>query len=272
MFESESSLEKIQELLVNYAPKLVGGLLVLIIGLILVKVILSILSNQLEKRTLEPSLISFIRSLLGVILRLVVIISAIGIMGVQTTSFVAVLGAAGLAVGLALQGTLQNFASGVMILLFKPFKVGDVINGAGFTASVKEIQIFNTILKTPDNKIIIVPNSQLSNSAITNFSMEEKRRVDWTFGIGYGDKVEDAKGILMELIEADERIINDPDDPFIALSELGDSSVNLVVRCWVMAPDYWSVFFEMNLKVYNTFNEKGINIPFPQMDVHVINQ
>lgn len=271
MFDYQEIATTVHDFILAYTPKLIGGLLVLIVGFYVAKIITKVIVSQLERRKVDPSLASFVRSLISILLKAVVIISAIGIMGVQTTSFVAILGAAGLAVGLALQGTLQNFASGVMILLFKPFKVGDVINGAGFTALVNEIQIFNTILKTPDNKIIIVPNSQLSNSAITNFSMEEKRRVDWTFGIGYGDKVEEAEAILMELIKADSRIIDDPAEPFIALSELADSSVNLVVRCWVMSPDYWSVFFEMNLKVYNAFNEKGINIPFPQMDVHVTN-
>ena len=184
------------------------------------------------------------------------------------TSFVAILGAAGLAVGLALQGTLQNFASGVMILLFKPFKVGDFIDGAGHMGTVKEIQIFNTILNTADNKRIIIPNGQLSNGSLTNFSAEGTRRVDWTFGIGYGDDYDMAKATLEKYINEDERIHKDP-TPFIALSALADSSVNIVVRVWVDPSNYWGVFFDMNEKVYKGFTEVGLNIPYPQMDVHL---
>jgi small conductance mechanosensitive channel len=155
-----------------------------------------------------------------------------------------------------------------MILLFKPFKVGDVIEAQGFLGKVSEIQIFNTILKTPDNKTIIIPNGGLATSALTNFSTEAQRRVDWTFGIGYGDNVEQAKAVIKELCDQDSRILKDP-ELFIAVSELADSSVNFAVRAWVNADDYWNVYFEMNEKVYNTFDQKGLNIPFPQMDVHV---
>jgi small conductance mechanosensitive channel len=188
--------------------------------------------------------------------------------GIEMTSFVAILGAAGLAVGLALSGTLQNFAGGVMILAFKPFKVGDFIDAQGYMGTVSEIQIFNTILKTPDNKTIIIPNGGLSTSSMTNFSTEPKRRVDWTFGVGYGDDAEKTKAVLRKLIDEDSRILQDP-EPFIALSELADSSVNFVVRAWVNAADYWAVFFDMNDKVYKTFDKEGLNIPYPQMDVHV---
>ena len=195
-------------------------------------------------------------------------ISVLGMVGIQMTSFIAILGAAGLAVGMALSGTLQNFAGGVMILLFKPFKVGDFIDAQGHMGSVKEIQIFNTILTTPDNKTIIIPNGGLSTSSMTNFSTEPLRRVDWTFGIGYGDSIDQARKVLKELADADSRILKDP-EVFIGVSALADSSVNFAVRAWVKAEDYWGVFFDMNENVYNTFNKEGINIPFPQMDVHV---
>ena len=196
------------------------------------------------------------------------VISVLGMLGIEMTSFVAILGAAGLAVGMALSGTLQNFAGGVMILIFKPFKNGDFIEAQGHTGTVSEIQIFNTILKTPDNKTIIIPNGGLSTSSMTNYSTEEKRRVDWTFGIGYGDKTDNAKEVLTQLMSEDNRILNDP-APFVAVSELADSSVNFAVRAWVKAEDYWGVYFDMNEKVYNTFDEKGLNIPYPQMDVHL---
>jgi len=184
------------------------------------------------------------------------------------TSFIAILGAVGLAVGMALSGTLQNFAGGVMILIFKPFKVGDYLEAQGYIGTVKQIQIFNTILNTLDNRTVILPNGGLSTGAMVNYSTEPIRRVDLTFGIGYGDSVEKARGIINKLIAEDQRILKDPPS-FIGLSELGDSSVNLTVRVWAKGEDYWDVFFDMNENVYNSFNSSGINIPFPQMDVHI---
>ena len=197
-------------------------------------------------------------------------ISVLGMLGIEMTSFIALLGAAGLAVGMALSGTFQNFAGGVMILIFKPFKVGDFIDAQGYMGVVKEIQIFVTILTTGDNKTIIIPNGGLSNSSMVNFSTQENRRVDWSFGIGYGDDLDKAKGIIQKLIDADERILKEPAS-LIVLGELADSSVNITVRAWANASDYWGIFFDMNEKVYHAFNNGGINIPFPQMDVHVKN-
>jgi small conductance mechanosensitive channel len=197
-----------------------------------------------------------------------VYITALGMIGVEMTSFIAILGAAGLAVGLALSGTLQNFAGGVMILLFKPYKVGDVIEAQGYTGSVKEIQIFTTILTTPDNKTVLIPNGPLATGSLTNYSTQPTRRVDWTFGIAYGDDIDKAYDVLRRLISEDEHILPEP-EPFMALSALADSSVNIVVRVWVNSPDYWAVFFKMNEQVYKVFAEEGLSIPFPQMDVHV---
>lgn len=254
-----------------WGPKIVTALLTLIIGLWIIGMISRSIGKGMEKRNVDPSLRPFLKSLLSALLKVMLIISVIGMVGIEATSFIAVLGAAGLAIGLALQGTLQNFAGGVIILLLKPFKVGDYVTVSGESGTVKEIQIFNTFLKTPDAKIIIVPNGQAANSITTNFSAEEKRRVDFTFGVGYGDSTQKTKETLMELINADERILKDP-EPFIAVSELGDSSVNFVVRVWVESANYWGVYFDMNENVYNKFNEVGLNIPFPQMDVHVHNQ
>jgi small conductance mechanosensitive channel len=203
-----------------------------------------------------------------VLLKTMVIISALSMLGVEMTSFIAILGAASLAVGMALSGNLQNFAGGVVILIFKPFKVGDVIEAQGHLGVVSQIQIFSTILKTPDNKTIIIPNGGLSTNSMVNYSTEEQRRVDWTFGVGYGDKTDQVRETLMKLIDADSRILKSP-EPFIAVSELADSSVNFTVRVWVNAADYWGVFFDMNENVYNEFNAQGINIPYPQMDVHL---
>ena len=226
------------------------------------------IDKGMTKGDVDPSLKPFLLGIIGMLLKAMLIISVLGMLGIEMTSFIAILGAAGLAVGMALSGTLQNFAGGVMILLFKPFKVGDVIDAQGFVGSVSEIQIFNTILKTPDNKTIIIPNGGLSTSSMTNFSTEETRRVDWVIGVGYGDDLTKARQVIKALCDNDSRILQDP-GAFIAVSELADSSVNFVVRAWVSAPDYWGVFFDMNENVYNEFNKQGLNIPYPQMDVHI---
>ena len=260
--------DQISELVWKYGPDLILALVTLVVGLWIIGIISRSVGRAMEKRKVDPSLGPFLKSLISAILKVMLLISVIGMVGVEATSFVAILGAAGLAVGLALQGTLQNFAGGVIILLLKPYRVGDFIDAAGYVGSVNSIQIFNTYLKTPDNKTIIIPNGTLANSSMTNYSTEPRRRVDWTFGVGYGDDADKTRQVLLDLIKADSRILTDP-EPFIALSELADSSVNFVVRVWVESADYWAVFFEMNEKVYKKFAEVGLNIPFPQMDVHV---
>lgn len=266
----ENVMEKLTAMAVEYGPKLVGAILVLIVGGWVIKSLTRAFGKMLDKRKTESSLKPFLKGIISTLLKVMLILSVLGMVGIQMTSFIAILGAAGLAIGMALSGTFQNFAGGVMILIFKPYKVGDVIDAQGHIGKVHEIQIFNTILKTPDNKTIIIPNAGLSTSSMTNYSTEEKRRVDWTFGIGYGDDAEKAKAVIKRLADEDERILKDP-EVFIALSELGDSSVNFVVRAWVNAADYWDVFFTMNEKIYKTFASEGLNIPFPQMDVHVHN-
>ena len=192
----------------------------------------------------------------------------IGVLGIETSSFIALFASAGVAVGMALSGTLQNFAGGVMILLFKPFKVGDFIDAQGQSGTVKEIHIFNTILTTVDNKVIIIPNGGLSTGIMMNYSKEELRRVDWEFGVAYGDSYDKARSVLERMLQADSRVLRSP-EYFIALNSLGERSVNIVVRAWVKAGDYWDVFFDMNEKVYKTFASENLTIPFPQMDVHV---
>jgi small conductance mechanosensitive channel len=259
------------DLAIQYGPRLVGALLVFVVGWKLIGVAGRRFNSAMSKRDVEPSLKTFIVSLISALFKVLLLISILGMLGVEMTSFIAILGAAGLAVGLALSGTLQNFAGGVLILFFKPFKVGDFVDAQGYTGTVKEIQIFNTILKTPDNKTIIIPNGGLATGSMTNFTTELQRRVDWKFGIAYGDDSDMAKEVLANLMDQDERILKEP-APFIAISELGDSSVNFVVRAWVNAADFWAVFFDMNEKVYKTFPQKGLNIPFPQMDVHLHSQ
>ncbi len=265
---SEQVFEKLTGVLVEYGPRLLGAILVLVVGVWVIRLIMHGIRKRMDRSKLDDSLKPFLRSLFKTLLRALLFISVLGMAGIEMTSFIAVLGAAGLAVGLALSGTLQNFAGGVMILLFKPFKVGDYIEAQGHAGSVKEIQVFNTVLKTPDARIIILPNGSLANTSMINYSAEETRRVDWAFGIAYGNKVEQARKVLRNLLDSDERVLKEP-EPFIALSSLGDSSVNIVVRVWVKAPDYWSLFFDMNERVYNAFNKEGINIPFPQMEVHL---
>ncbi|MCG8373124.1 MAG: mechanosensitive ion channel [Balneolales bacterium] len=256
---------------INYGVKLVQAVLVLVIGLWITSLVSKLIKTVLTKSQIEDSLNSFIRSLVSILLKVMVYITALGMLGVEMTSFIAILGAAGLAVGMALSGTLQNFAGGVMILLFKPFKVGDFIEAQGYSGSVQGIQIFVTSLNTPDNKTIIIPNGPLSTGSLINYSAEETRRVDWTFGIGYGDDIDKAYQVLRQLIDADERILKDP-EPFMALSELADSSVNIVVRVWVKSADYWGVFFKMNEEVYKTFDKKGLSIPFPQTELWINRQ
>jgi small conductance mechanosensitive channel len=263
--------EKIWSFIIHNGPKLIGAVLLLIIGLWLIKLMIRGMKLMMKKREVNPGLQSFLGSFTGILLKTLLFISVLSMIGIEVTSFIAILGAAGLAVGLALSGTLQNFAGGVLILIFKPFKAGDFIEAQGYTGTVNEILIFNTVLKTPDNKTIIIPNGPLSTSSLINYSSESTRRVDWTFCIAYGEDAGKAKEVLRKLLDADQRILKEP-EPFIALGALSDSSVDFVVRAWVHTPDYWAVFFDMNEKVYKTFNEvEGLSIPFPQMDVHLHN-
>lgn len=255
------------EMIMEYGPNLILALLTLFIGLWVIKSVTRLTEKVLKKRNVDESLVPFLRSMINIIFKAILVISVIEMVGVETTSFVAILGAAGLAVGMALSGTLQNFAGGVMILIFKPYKVGDFIETQGHMGIVKEIQIFNTILNTVDNKTIIVPNAPISSSSMTNFSTESTRRVDMTFGIGYNDDIDKAKDVLKTLVEADGRVLKDP-QYFIAVAELADSSVNFVVRVWVNSSDYWGVFHDMQENVKKAFDKENISIPYPQMDVH----
>ena len=249
-------------------PNLLLAIVVLVIGLWIIKLIAKGSAKAMSNAKIDESLKRFLLSMIGIGLKILLLISIASMLGIATTSFVAVLGAAGLAVGLALQGSLANFAGGVLIILFKPYKVGDFIDAQGHMGSVDSIQIFNTILKTPDNKTVIIPNGSISNGSITNFSTEERRRVDMTFGIGYSDDIKKTKEVLHSLIKSDKRILTDP-DPMVVISELGESSVNFAVRVWTKTSDYWGVFFDMQEKVKMEFDAHGISIPFPQSDVHL---
>jgi len=256
------------DMALDFGIKAVIAVVVWIIGSWVIKLILGSINKMMVKREVDLSLRGFLKALFSVLLKVALVITIISQLGIETTSFVALLGAAGLAVGLALSGTLQNFAGGVMLLLFKPFKVGDYIKAQGHDGNVHEIQIFNTILKSLDNKTIIIPNGGLATNSMVNYTAEPTRRVDWTFGIGYGDDVATAQSAMTKMLVDDPRVLKDP-AVFVEVSALADSSVNFAVRAWVNTDDYWDVYFDMNRRVYEGFDQAGINIPFPQMDVHV---
>lgn len=264
----EKHSETVVNLVLLYAPKFLLALVVLVVGFWIIKRIVGVLDKALNKKGVEPTLTRFLESLTSVILKALLLISVASMVGIETTSFIAVLGAAGLAIGLALQGSLSNFAGGVLLLLFKPYKVGDVIETQGHMGTVNSIQIFTTVLKTPDNKTIIIPNGPVANGSIVNYSTEPTRRCDMVFGIGYDDDIDKAKSILRELIEADSRVLKDPAYALL-LSELADSSVNFTLRLWVNAADYWGLYFDMQEAVKKAFDAQGISIPYPQQDVHM---
>jgi small conductance mechanosensitive channel len=256
--------ESISTLVIN----IVVAAAILFGGIWLSKRIKNYVASTMEKRNVDVLLASFSSNIIYVALVAFVIIAALGQLGIQTTSFVAIIGAAGLAIGLSLQGSLSNFASGVMIIAFRPFKVGDFIEAGGVAGVVEGIQIFSTQMRTGDNKAIIVPNSNIIGGNITNYSAKDTRRVDLVFGIGYDDDIKKAKDVLTELVNNDERILKDP-EPVIAVSELADSSVNFVCRPWVKTADYWNVYFDLTEAVKLRFDAEGISIPYPQQDVHM---
>lgn len=258
----------VKDYLVPFGIKLVAAIVVLLLGRWVIKLIKKALTKVMTRRKMDPSLSSFLMSLVSVLLTFFLIMAIIGILGINTSSLVALLASAGLAIGMALSGTLQNFAGGVMIMLFKPFKVGDFISAQGYEGVVNEIQIFNTHVLTPDNKEVILPNGSLATGVMTNFSKQGTRRVDWSFSIAYGDDYDKAKLLLLRLCDEDGRIQKTP-APFVELGKLNNSSVDITVRVWVDAADYWAVFFSMNEKVYKAFAAEGLSIPFPQMDVHM---
>ncbi|MBR3884192.1 MAG: mechanosensitive ion channel [Bacteroidaceae bacterium] len=269
---SGMTIAEVVEVLIQYAiafgAKIIKVLLVWFIGRWVTKRLISFVKMLMERRKTNPSVQSFLSSLLDVVMLIILIVMIISIFGIDTSSFIALFASAGVAVGMALSGTLQNFAGGVIILLFRPYKVGDYIEAQGQSGTVKEIQIFNTVLQTPDNKIILVPNGPISTGIVNNYSREQLRRVDFTFSIRYGDDYNKAKTVLEKLIAADSRILKDP-APFIALGCLNSSSIDVTVRVWVNQADYWSVFFEMNKTVYEEFPKNGLNFPYQTLIVNV---
>ncbi|MFC1895933.1 mechanosensitive ion channel family protein [Thermodesulfobacteriota bacterium] len=259
---------KIVGLITIYGLRVVTALLIFVIGRWVAKILEKITQKVMQKRSVDPTVVSFVANLTYLTILMFVILAALSQLGIQTTSFIAIIGAAGLAIGLALQGSLANFAAGFLMILFRPFKVGDYIEGAGTAGTIEKIQIFTTQMRTPDNKTIIIPNAKLTEDNITNYSTKGTRRVDMVFGIGYGDDIDKARQIILDILAQDQRILKDP-APMIAVSELADSSVNFVVRPWVNAGDYFAVLFDTTEKVKKRFDQEGVSIPFPQRDVHV---
>lgn len=269
---SHELLSSLWNILIPFSLKVVSAILIYIIGSWLIRRIRSIIKVVMEKKSVDQSLRGFLLSFATVAMQIFLVIVLISLLGVNTTSFAALIAAGGIAAGMALSGTLQNFAGGVMILLFKPFKVGDFIDAQGFMGTVKEIRITSTLLNTPDNKMIIMPNGSLSNGIINNFSNTGVRRVEWKVSISYGDDIDLAKSIILEMLNTDERVLREPAEPFSSLLEMGDSSIVVVARAWVKTEDFWSLYFEINEKIYKTFPNKGLTFPFPQLDVTIKNR
>jgi len=265
---SEDILNQLKELLAVYGLKVIAALAIFIIGKMVAKIIRAGIKKAMAKAKSDPILISFTSNMIYAALLAFVIIAALGQLGIQTTSFIAILGAAGLAIGLALQGSLSNFAAGVLMIIFRPFKQGDFIEGAGVSGIVEEVHIFNTVLRTGDNKTIIIPNDSLMSGNIVNYSSKPTRRLDLVIGIGYDDDIKKAKAVLDELLQSDERILKDP-APTLGLLELADSSVNFAVRPWVKSADYWGVHFDLLERIKLRFDKEGISIPYPQQDIHL---
>lgn len=264
----EQIINKLVDWGIETGKNVLAAIIIYVVGRFIIKQIMRLVTKLLSKRKLEISVQTFLRSLLTILLNLVLAFAVISKLGVETTSLAALLASAGVAIGMALSGNLSNFAGGLVILVFKPFKVGDFIDGPnGVSGTVKEIQIFHTIIATLDNRMIYVPNGALSSNAITNYNRQEIRRAEWVFGVEYGEDYERVRAVLERIIAADDRILKDP-APFIALSSLSASSVDIKVRAWAKIGDYWDVYFNMNKVVYETFNKEGIGFPFPQLTVH----
>lgn len=251
-----------------YGPRLLLALVTLVVGLWLINALVRGMERAMARKAFDVTLQRFLLSLSGIGLKVLLIISVLSMVGVATTSFIAIVGAAGLAVGLALQGNLQNFAGGVLILALRPFKVGDFIEAQGHLGTVHAIQVFHTVIKTPDNRTVVLPNGALSNGSLINYSLEETRRIDLVFGVGYGDDLKAAKLVLSRVVEAEGRVLKEP-APLVAVTELGDSAVNFTVRVWVKAADFFATQCDLREAVKTAFDREGISIPFPQRDVHL---
>ena len=268
------SIDKVQQLLqklldwgINAGGHIIGALLIFLIGRFLIGILNKMLARILERRHVDAGIQSFTKSLVNILLTVLLIVAIVNKLGVETTSFAALLASAGVAVGMALSGNLQNFAGGLIVLLFRPYKVGDWIESQGESGTVREIQIFHTILTTADNKVVYIPNGALSSGTIVNYSREDTRRIEWIIGVEYGENFDKIEDVTRRIVAADSRILDTP-TPFIALHALDASSVNIVIRVWVKSEDYWGVYFDINKTIYAVYNKEGIGFPFPQLTVH----
>jgi len=268
MENMDALIEKGRELIAVFGLRIVAALAIFVIGRWVAAILRNVSIKLMIKGKVDDTLVKFLGHVIYVAILVFVILASLGQLGIQTTSFIAVLGAAGLAVGLALQGSLSNFAAGVLMIIFRPFRVGDIIEGAGVIGTVEEIQIFTTMLKTPDNKAVVIPNAKLTADNITNFTAKAARRVDFVFGVSYSDDIDKVKKTIADVLKQDARILADP-PPTIGLLEMADSSINFAVRPWVKPSDYWDVYFNINELMKKRFDKEGISIPFPQRDVHI---
>jgi small conductance mechanosensitive channel len=261
-------IPKLQEWAAFYSLKIVAAVAIFIVGRWIAKLLRNLVERIMTKGKVDETLVKFVGNITYVVLIVIVVIAALNQLGIQTTSFIAIIGAAGLAIGLALQGSLANFAAGVLMIIFRPFKLGDYVEGAGVAGTVEEISIFTTHFKSPDNKTIIIPNAKITGDNIINYSAKDSRRLDLVFGVSYNDDLQKVKAVLYDILKNDDRILKDP-APTIGVLELADSSVNFAVRPWVRTGDYWTLFFDLKEKIKERFDAEGISIPFPQQDVHL---
>ena len=269
----QDAMSKLTNMLVSFGFKLVIAIVVFYIGRFIIRKINQLLTNVFDKRHVDLSLKTFMLSFTKILLYFILVVTIIGILGIETSSFLALFASAGVAIGMALSGTLQNFAGGVLILILKPYKVGDYIEAQGFAGTVKEVLMFNTVITTPDNKTIMIPNGVLSTGSINNYSVQPMRRVDWSLSIQYGDDFETASAAIKEILNSDGRVVKD--DPsqavFVGLKELGDSALILTIRAWCQSSDYWGLYFDITQRMYAELPQKGVHFPFPQLDVHLVN-
>jgi len=261
-------IPKLQEWAAFYSLKIVAAVAIFIVGRWIAKLLRNLVERMMTKGKVDEALVKFVGNITYIALIVIVVIAALNQLGIQTTSFIAIIGAAGLAIGLALQGSLANFAAGVLMIIFRPFKLGDYVEGAGAAGTVEEISIFTTHLRSPDNKTIIVPNAKITGDNIVNYSAKDSRRLDLVFGVSYSDDLQKVKKVLYDILTNDDRILKDP-APTVGVLELADSSVNFAVRPWVRTEDYWTLFFDLKEKIKERFDAENISIPFPQQDVHL---
>lgn len=260
-------VQKLIDLGISAGKNILMAIVVFIVGRFIVSMINKLVANMLAKKKVEATIQTFLKSLINILLMILLVVSVVSALGINTTSFAALLASAGVAIGMALSGNLQNLAGGLIILLFKPYKVGDWIEAQGTSGSVSEIQIFHTILITSDNKVVYIPNGSLSSGIVVNYSRKETRRIEWIIGVDYGEDMNKVENIVRSMLEADKRILKDP-APFIALHELAASSVNVTIRVWVASSNYWDVYFQTQKRIYEEFNKQGVNFPFPQLTIH----